>query len=319
MATFPWETQEIEECFDDLRELAIEAVSDPTEVISPIALYNLANAGWALADDYPYGALVYMLAAVPYMGDESGKTAKGYGLALEACRVGHRLRDDAPVWTIKDAFYQLVSDRHQMAYLRQRYRLYRRSVGSVVTARLLHAVMPKLSRADIDRFLKPLNAALVEFEIVTPQRWMPFLAECAEESIELQSMTELPSSFASSASTFKGRGAMQLTGKANYRAAGKALGLDLEHHPDWVASDAAVGFRAAGWFWKTHELNERADQVKSDADFDKISNVINRGSPKKKALHQDVRRAYYHKALAAWRDYKNRCCMALEGREPVDI
>ena len=33
---------------------------------------------------------------------------------------------------------------------------------------------------------------------------------------------------------FKGRGSIQLTGRVNYRAAGKALGLDLEKHPEKV-------------------------------------------------------------------------------------
>src|SRR5215467_14480028 len=71
---------------------------------------------------------------------------------------------------------------------------------------------------------------------------------------------------------YKGRGPIQLTGRANYRRAGKALGLDLEKDPA-KAADPAVGFRVAGWFWKTHGLNELADK----GDFREITRRINGG------------------------------------------
>jgi putative chitinase len=216
-----------------------------------------------------------------------------------------------PLLAIHELIRYLFLNPDARARLGQWRTLYREQLGSVVTGTVLHAVMPRLSGSDVSHLLGPLNAALVEFDIITPKRWIPFLAESAEESIQLTSMTELPSAFASSASKFKGRGAMQLTGRGNYQAAGKALGFDLEHHPDWVASDADIGFRAAGWFWQNNGLNQRADKVHSVADFDKISNVINRGSPSKKALGEKERESFYRKARQAWVDYKNRCYLAL--------
>lgn len=48
---------------------------------------------------------------------------------------------------------------------------------------------------------------------------------------------------------FRGRGYTQLTGRANYAAAGKALGVDLEKNPD-MATDPAVAARIATWYWK---------------------------------------------------------------------
>jgi predicted chitinase len=298
-------------CYEDLRRLASAAVVDDTVPISPIAVFEIASAGEALGDEDYVIALRHLLAAVGRLAHTHGLTAKGQALAAEATEVGHRLLDDMPLLAIHELIRFLFLNPEARARLGRWRTLYREQLGEVVTAAVLHAVMPRLSGADVAHLLGPLNAALVEFDIITPRRWTAFLAESAEESIQLTSMTELPSAFASSASKFKGRGAMQLTGRTNYRAAGKALGFDLEHHPEWVASDADIGFRAAGWFWKRNGLNERADNVHSLADFDKIGNVINRGGPSKKALGTKEREAFYKKATRAWVDYKNRCCAAL--------
>ena len=45
-----------------------------------------------------------------------------------------------------------------------------------------------------------------------------------------------------------GRGYIQLTGKDNYRSAGRALGLDLVEHPELV-EEPAIASRTAVWFW----------------------------------------------------------------------
>ena len=58
---------------------------------------------------------------------------------------------------------------------------------------------------------------------------------------------------------YKGRGPLLLTGRANYRAAGKALGVDLENNPE-RAADPDVGFRVAGWLWSSRDLNAVADE-----------------------------------------------------------
>lgn len=47
---------------------------------------------------------------------------------------------------------------------------------------------------------------------------------------------------------YRGRGIIQLTGRANYRAAGQALGLDLEADPDLVIRSPAASAAAAAWF-----------------------------------------------------------------------
>jgi putative chitinase len=73
---------------------------------------------------------------------------------------------------------------------------------------------------------------------------------------------------------YRGRGPIQLTGKTNYREAGRALGYDLISSPELVA-DPEVGSLVAAWFWSRSNLNKYADRK----DNVTISKIINTGSP----------------------------------------
>src|SRR5258705_12947602 len=71
---------------------------------------------------------------------------------------------------------------------------------------------------------------------------------------------------------YKGRGPIQLTGRANYTRYGGLLCLDLVNDPT-IAATKEVGFRIAGQFWKLNGLNELADQQQ----FKAITKRINGG------------------------------------------
>jgi putative chitinase len=163
----------------------------------------------------------------------------------------------------------------------------------------LQEIMPHLPKEKAEAYLEPLNKALAEYDVTTPKRRAAFLAQLAHESGELRYMEEIASGEAyegrkdlgntepGDGKRYKGRGPIQLTGRANYRRAGKALGLDLEGHPE-DAARPEVGFRVAGWFWKTHGLNELADQ----GDFRAITRRVNGGY---RGL--ESREKYYRRAL----------------------
>jgi putative chitinase len=92
---------------------------------------------------------------------------------------------------------------------------------------------------------------------------------------------------------YRGRGVLQITGRGNYRAAGKAIGEPLEDEPDRMLQRSTAAF-AAGQFWKSHGLNELADDHnddEDDEDFVTISIKVNGG---RQGL--DQRRAYWAKA-----------------------
>lgn len=72
---------------------------------------------------------------------------------------------------------------------------------------------------------------------------------------------------------YRGRGIVQLTGRTNYRQAGKAIGLDLEATPD-KAAELEVAIRIAIWFWQAHAIAEPARQ----GDVKKVTRLINGGT-----------------------------------------
>lgn len=57
---------------------------------------------------------------------------------------------------------------------------------------------------------------------------------------------------------YRGRGLIQLTGRANYRAAGLDLDLPLEAEPDRAALPNEAALTAA-WYWHQHGCNAMAD------------------------------------------------------------
>jgi putative chitinase len=164
-----------------------------------------------------------------------------------------------------------------------------------VTDEQLHAIMPAVSaprRAELRPFLQ---AAMAEFAIKGPAREAAFVAQLAHESGQLRFMEEIwgpteaqrryepPGTLAERLGNtepgdgrrFKGRGPIQITGRANYQRFGGLLGVDLVSHPERaVIPDLA--FRIAGLFWKKKGLNELADRASADA-FREITRRINGG------------------------------------------
>lgn len=154
----------------------------------------------------------------------------------------------------------------------------------MITLEQLLAIMPRLHPVRAASLLPHLTAAMAEAQINTPVRAAAFLAQLAHESIQLRFFEEMASGKAyegrqnlgntepGDGPRYKGRGPIQLTGRANYRAAGAALGLDLENNPK-IAATPAVGFRTAAWYWTRHNLNTLADAW----NFDGITKAINGG------------------------------------------
>lgn len=173
----------------------------------------------------------------------------------------------------------------------------------MINAQQLSRIMPHLSAVKAEEFVPLLNTAMAEFEIDKSfARQAAFLAQLAHESGELrwfeefatgaayEDRTDLGNNQPGDGERFKGRGPIQLTGRANYRAAGRALGLPLEAEP-LRAKEPQIGFRVAGWFWKSHGCNELADKN----DFRGITKKINGGF---NGMTQ--REVFYERAKAAF-------------------
>lgn len=168
----------------------------------------------------------------------------------------------------------------------------------MVTDDELRQIMPNCAAAKRADYLPFIQQAMAEFDITSYLRETAFLAQLAHESGELRYMEEIASGAAyegranlgntqpGDGKRFKGRGPIQLTGRANYQRYGDLLGLDLVNDPA-VAATKEVGFRVAGQFWQLNGLNELADQQQ----FKAITQRINGGY---KGL--DDRIKYYDRA-----------------------
>ena len=168
-----------------------------------------------------------------------------------------------------------------------------------LSVKQLLAIMPLAGRR-AGLFLAPLNAAMAQFGIDTPLRQASFLAEVAHESGQLLWLRELASGAAYEGRSdlgnvvagdgvrFKGRGLLQITGRANYAACGVALGLDLLAAPQLLEQPGAA-CRSAGWFWQSRGLNRLADAGDQERITRRINGGIN-GLAERLALYQVARK-----------------------------
>jgi putative chitinase len=189
-------------------------------------------------------------------------------------------------------------------------------MSDLITKDQLKAILSNAKDENIDRYLAPLNKALARYSINTPIRIAHFIAQVAQESgsfryneeiwpnpaldangvatngsswqLRYEGRTELGNTHPGDGYRFRGRGLIQLTGRANYAKYGSLLGRDLTTgaNPDLVAQpDLAVD--AAGWYWDTRGLNAYADKD----DVLSITKRINGGT-----LGLDSRKAFLAKA-----------------------
>lgn len=133
-----------------------------------------------------------------------------------------------------------------------------------------------------EKFLHYINDTCDKFLIHTPIRQLCFLAQVGHESGGLFFTEELASGDAYEGRTdlgntnlgdgvrYKGRGLIQITGRANYKAVGDALGADFVTNPTLLAGknikvctpdQLRFAAMSAGWFWNDRKLNDSADKI----------------------------------------------------------
>lgn len=173
------------------------------------------------------------------------------------------------------------------------------TIAGMIESATLRMIMSNAPTATLDAYAPLLSVAMREASINTVTRGAAFVAQLAHESAEFRYMEEIADGSAyegrqdlgnvrpGDGRRFKGRGPIQVTGRSNYRAAGQALALDLEEHPE-MASLPSVGFRIAAWYWSMRGLNRLADAC----DFRSITKAINGGY---NGLAERI--VYYHKSL----------------------
>lgn len=149
----------------------------------------------------------------------------------------------------------------------------------------LAAIMPHADPRRVARYARPLAVAMPRYGIDKPLRMAHFLAQLGHESGSLRFAEELASGEAyegrvdlgntqrGDGRRFKGRGLIQLTGRANYQAYSDATGIDYVANPRRLAEDPEVAVDVSCWYWQSRRLNGPAD----DDDVTRVTRRINGG------------------------------------------
>jgi putative chitinase len=137
-------------------------------------------------------------------------------------------------------------------------------------------------------FVPVLITAMQRYQIVGSKRIAAFIAQIGHESGQLRYVREiwgptpaqrgyegrkdLGNLAPGDGFKYRGRGLIQITGRANYAACGEALGIDLVNQPEQLEQPQYACLSAA-WYWASKGLNSLAD----GADFERITQRINGG------------------------------------------
>lgn len=160
--------------------------------------------------------------------------------------------------------------------------------------------LERLIGSRADTFLTPLQNIFNQFDITSPLRKAHFMAQMCHESVDFQYLEEiwpdpqldehgvahsgnrwqlnyegrsdLGNTQVGDGYRYRGRGIIQLTGRANYRTYGALTNVDLENRPE-LASRPDVACAVAGHYWNSRNLNARAD----NDDVKAITRAINGG------------------------------------------
>ncbi len=173
--------------------------------------------------------------------------------------------------------------------------------ATLVTAAQAQAVF--LRPIDLS-VLQDLNNCLHTFKIDTVPRIRQFMAQIGEESAGLKWLTELASgqeyegrrdlgnTQPGDGVRFKGAGAIQLTGRANYQAFANYM-----HDPNIMQGASYVAAKypitSAGFWWYNNNMNALVDGGAS------VSTVSTRVNGKSPANGLSERIAYYNRAVQA--------------------
>ena len=192
----------------------------------------------------------------------------------------------------------------------------------LVTAQLLLQILPNAGPV-AGVFVPVLNTAISRYQIVGTKRIAAFIAQVGHESNHLTRLVESlnysadalrktwPSLFnmelASAVARkpeqianiaygnrmgntkpgdgwkYRGRGLIQITGRANYMACEEGVGLDLINQPELLEQPKHACMSAA-WYWGTNGLNTLADAGKFDAITQRINGGQN-GAADRQALY----------------------------------
>ena len=151
----------------------------------------------------------------------------------------------------------------------------------------LQVVMPSAVRKKkSDRCYEPLVKGMKKYEIDTPLRAAHFIAQesatrphrsstwkRSRTVRDTRARSDLGNTQPGDGKRFKGRGLIQLTGRANYEAYSNDCGIDYVTNPTAIATDPFACVDVACWYWHKRQINRLADKD----DVKAVTKAVNGG------------------------------------------
>lgn len=166
------------------------------------------------------------------------------------------------------------------------------NISQIDAGAVLGAIAPRFSgdagvrQAEIiEAIADDFTSTLAQYEINTPLRVAHFIAQLAHESAGFRTTEEFASGAAyegrvtlgntvpGDGKRYKGRGLLQLTGRANYRRVGELIGVDLEANPH-IAAEPLTSLKIACVYWQDKKINPLCDAD----DFVGVTKKVNGGT-----------------------------------------
>jgi putative chitinase len=145
--------------------------------------------------------------------------------------------------------------------------------------------MPRALPEKIELYFDPLVKGMKKYRITSNYRMTHFIAQIGHETASFLYAEEIADGSAyegrrdlgntqrGDGKRFKGRGLIQLTGRANYAAYSNDSGIDCLAKPELVAIDPFIAVDVACWYWNKRQINKLADQD----DVKAVTKAINGG------------------------------------------
>ena len=150
----------------------------------------------------------------------------------------------------------------------------------ILTDENLKAIYDYSTKPNRDKYLPYLNKYWDIFQVNTKDRQAAFLAQVGHESGQLKYAEEVASGKAyegrkdlgnvnpGDGMKFKGRGLIQVTGRANYKLFDEwlhknnylTINQSIIDNPEIVSFNPEIAVLSAFWYWDLHKLNNLADR-----------------------------------------------------------
>lgn len=177
----------------------------------------------------------------------------------------------------------------------------------MITEQQLKFIYPLSSSEKRRVFLPFFNEYLIDYEINTTLRMCSYFAQIGHESGQLNYTEEIYSGEKydvgklaerlgntpeddGDGEKYKGRGLIQITGRANYENISKIYRVDFLSHPE-LLSTPKWAVVSSMWFWEYNELSKIADSGNFELLTRKINGCLN-GYEERLELYEKCKKCF---------------------------